>query len=359
MKRMPKPIESTRHEAAGWGGAFRVAIIGASSLKGKELKDVLSDRNFPAADVKLLDDEDSLGQVEAVGDEPTFIQSVLPEHLEHVDFTFFASDEAYTAKSWNLAKDAGSEIIDLSYALENHQGVALRAPWIEKEFGKEQKVELASAPVVIAHPASVVLALLLARVQQSARVRHVNATIFEPASEHGKRGMDELHDQTVNLLSFQQMPMAVYGTQVAFNLVRDYGEESKPATADIERRIAEHFRRITGGRVTVPSVMLLQAPVFHAHTFSIYIELESAVALEDFQRSLSGEHVELTRPLDNAPSNVNVAGQTQVQVAVRRDAVRENGYWIWAASDNLKIMATLAVECAEEMMATRPRGTVQ
>lgn len=359
MKKTTKSVESSRTEAAGWGGAFRVAIVGAGSLKGKELKDVLTDRNFPSGDIKLLDDEDNLGQMEAVGDEPTFIQSVLPEHLEHVDFTFFTSDEPYTAKTWPLVKGAGSDIVDLSYALENEPGVALRAPWIEKEFGLEHKVELVSTPVVVAHPAAVVLALLLARVGQAAKIRHANATVFEPASEHGKRGMDELHDQTVNLLSFQQMPMTVFGTQVAFNVVGAYGEESKPKMSEVQTRIADHFNRITGGRVTVPSLMLLQVPVFHAHTFSIYIELESPLSLEDFQRSLSGEHVEITRPLDNPPSNVNVAGQTQVQVIVKADTVRENGYWIWAASDNLKISATLAVECAEEMLATRPRGTVQ
>jgi aspartate-semialdehyde dehydrogenase len=359
MKRTAKTAEASRHEAAGWGGAFRVAIVGAGTLKGKELKDVIGERNFPSADVKLLDDEEVLGQIEAVGDEPTFIQSVLPEHMANVDFTFFASDEAYTAKTWTMAKDSGSEIIDLSYALEKHEGAVLRAPWTEKEFGVEQKVELASAPVVIAHPAAVVLALMLSRLQQNGKVRHAIATVFEPASEHGKPGMDELHDQTVNLLSFQQMPMTVFGTQVAFNVVGNYGDESKPTIADVERRITEHFKRITYDRIPMPSLMVLQAPVFHGHTFSIYVEMESELTVEDFQRALSGEHIEITRPLGESPSNVNVAGQTQVQVAVKSDPSHKNGFWIWAASDNLKISATLAVECAEQMMATRPRGTVQ
>ena len=75
-----------------------------------------------------------LAQLEAVGEEPTFIQSVLPEHLENVDFTFFASDENFTRRSWQMARKAGSDIIDLSYALENEKGVLLRAPWIEREL---------------------------------------------------------------------------------------------------------------------------------------------------------------------------------------------------------------------------------
>src|SRR5271166_6235894 len=149
---------------------FRVAIVGAGTLKGRELKDVLSDRNFPAQDVRLLDDDESLGQLEAVGEEPTFIQSVLPEHLENIDFTFFASDENFTRNTWKLARNAGSDIIDLSYALENEKGALLRAPWIEHELNIPPRVDFAVTPVAIAHPAAVVLALLMLRASKIGRI---------------------------------------------------------------------------------------------------------------------------------------------------------------------------------------------
>src|ERR1039458_6373092 len=89
---------------------FRVAIVGAGALKGRELKDVLGDRNFPAQDIRLLDDDELLGQLEAVGEETTFIQGVLPEHLENVDFTFFAADETLTRNTWPMARKQGSDI---------------------------------------------------------------------------------------------------------------------------------------------------------------------------------------------------------------------------------------------------------
>ncbi|HWR37690.1 MAG TPA: Asd/ArgC dimerization domain-containing protein [Clostridia bacterium] len=346
-------------EAIGWGGLFRVAVVGAATLKGKELKDVLSERNFPSNEVKLLDDEDALGTLENVGDEPTFIQSVLPEHLENVDFTFFASDEEFTARTWREARERGSEIIDLSYALENEPGVILRAPWIEDELGKPHPVELVTAPVVVAHPAAVVLALLTTRIEKLRHIEHASATILEPASERGKGGMDELHDQTVNLLSFQQMPTNVFGTQIAFNMVPGYGQESRPSLNQVEERIRRHFEKMCGDVAKAPSLMLLQAPVFHAHTFSIYIELQSPASLQEMETAIMGDHVEIARTFEDTPTNVNVAGQEQVQVLVRRDTQRENGFWIWAASDNLRITANMAVECAESMAATRPRGKVQ
>ena len=213
------------------GAKFLVAIVGAGTLKGKELKDVLTERNFPAGNIRLLDDEEALGQLESVGDEPSFIQSVTAEHLSGVDFTFFASEEAYTNKTWELARRAGSEIIDITYALDSPPEAVVRAPWLEQELGEGHPVELVTAPVVIAHPASVVLGLLMVRVHKHHKIRHANATVLEPASERGRRGMDELHEQTVNLLSFQQLPMIVFGTQVAFNVVPGYGEGSVPALA--------------------------------------------------------------------------------------------------------------------------------
>ncbi len=338
---------------------FRVAIVGAGTLKGRELKDVLSDRNFPAQDIRLLDDDESLGQLEAVGEEPTFIQSVLPEHLENVDFTFFASDESFTRNTWPMARKAGSDIIDLSYGLENVKGILLRAPWVERELGLGPRVDFTPAPVTIGHPAAVVLALLLLRARKVGSIARSIATIFQPASEYGKRGMDELHEQTVNLLSFQQLPKSVFDGQVAFNLIDRYGEKSLPSLNSVESRIQKHFRALVGDRLAVPSLMLLQAPIFHGHAFSVYLELEQAAQAEELTAALSGEHVDVLQSGDESPSNVNAAGQEQIQVFVRRDAQHPSGFWLWAASDNLRIAALTAVECAESMIAARPRGTVQ
>jgi aspartate-semialdehyde dehydrogenase len=347
------------NEGGHWGGMFRVAIIGAATLKGRELKEVLSDRNFPSTDVRLLDDEESLGQLQAVGEEPTFIQSVLPEHLENVDFTFFASDENFTRDTWKQVSDAGSDIIDLSYGLEGQPGVLLRAPWVERELGAAPKIDFSDAPVVVAHPAAIVLALLLLRAQKVGKIARSIVTILEPASEHGRRGMDELHEQTVNLLSFQQLPKGVFDAQVAFNVLDRYGEKATPPLSAVEARVERHFQSIVKGRVNPPSLLLLQAPIFHGHAFSLYVELENAAQNEELVAAVSGEHVDVLQGAEESPSNVNAAGQEQIQVFVRRDAQNANAFWLWVATDNLRISALSAVECAESMIASRPRGTVQ
>src|SRR5438309_10019734 len=272
---------------------YRVAVVGAAGLKGKELGEVLNQRNFPAGDIRLLDDDESLGQLEAVGDAATFIQALRAEQFEHVDFTFFACDESFTREHWRTARNAGSTVIDLSYALEDEKGIAIRAPWVEREMGSTMRADLEANSAVVAHLAAVVLALLLLRAQKAAQIQRVVATVFEPVSERGRRGMDELHEQTVNLLSFQEMPKRVFDVQVAFNMVSQYGAQAHTPLSSVEARIAQHLAHITQQKVRVPSLMLVQSPIFHGYIFSIYIELEREMPLKEFTQVFAGEHIAL------------------------------------------------------------------
>jgi aspartate-semialdehyde dehydrogenase len=338
---------------------YRLAIVGAGTLKGKEVAEVLSDRNFPSLDIKLLDDDESLGQLETVGEEISFIQSVRAEQFEHVDFAFFASDQECTRRTWKMARKAGSAIVDLSFALEDEPDAVVRSPWIERQLGQTLTLELQPGPSVIAHPAAVVLALLLLRLQKAGPVKRAVATVFEPVSEHGQNGMDELHEQTVNLLSFQQLPRNVFDTQVAFNMVTRYGEQSVPALAAVEHRVLKHYQRIAGKDAPLPSLLLVQAPIFHGHAFAIHVETSQPVDIGSVSQVLAGERVNITHAAEDAPSNVNAAGQGDVLVSIVPDANNANAFWLWAASDNLRIAAATAVECAETMAATRPRGKIQ
>jgi aspartate-semialdehyde dehydrogenase len=357
MSELVKPTPPSH--AAARGNLYRAAIVGAASLKGKEIAEMLNERNFPAVDVRLLDDDEALGQLESMGDEISFIQSVRAEQFEHVDFTFFASDEECTRKNWKRSRDAGSTIIDLSAALEDEEGARVRSLWVERERGQIAPPDLQPGPCVTAHPVAVTLALLLLRAGRAGAIRRVVATVFEPASEHGQRGMDELHQQTVNLLSFQPLPKDVYDTQVAFNMISRYGQKSQPALGSVEARILRHYQKIAGDDAPQPSLLLLQAPIFHGHALAVFLEMESSAGVEALAQALSGDHVTLPGPEDDPPSNVSSAGQGDVLLSLKSDPVQPNGVWLWVAADNLRISALTAVECAESLATTRPTGKIQ
>jgi len=367
------PVSKSAGSQADLGGTnlYRVAIVGAASLKGKEVAEVLRERNFPAVDVRLLDDDESLGQLEAVGDEINFIQSIRSEQFERVDFAFFASDPRSTRSNWKAASDLGDTIVDLSFALENEAGAGagtgaiIRSPWIERQTGNTGNIlvpQLQPGPVVVAHPAATVLALLALRAEKTgekaAKIERMIATVFEPASENGQKGMDEQHEQTVNLLSFQELPKNVYDIQVAFNMVARFGQRSQLALESVSQRIRKHYRQIARG-ATEPALQVLQAPVFHGHGFSIYLEMEKPVEIADLSQALAGEHVVVSTSPEEMPTSVSAAGQGDILVSVTADTNHKNGVWLWATTDNLRVAALTAVECAETMTASRPRGQIQ
>src|SRR6185437_16121285 len=160
--------------------SIKIAIVGAATIRGKELNETLANSAFASADFSLMDDESQIGQLEAVGDEVTFIQRIEPYAFDGMDYVFFAGSEEVTRKHWKAAHKAGASIIDLSSALENESGVLVRAPWLDKS-----RLSLNTPAVVPAHPVAVALGLLLARLRTLADITSASATVLEPASEYG------------------------------------------------------------------------------------------------------------------------------------------------------------------------------
>lgn len=347
---------------------FRIAIVGAASLRGKELNEALGESAFAAADFVLMDDEAALGQLEAVGEEVTFVQPITPTSFDRVDFTFFTGDPELTEKHWQAAAQAGSSIIDLSGALDKEAGAVICAPWLQNQSSEAEAslpspaLDLRTPAILSAHPAALALALLLSRAAQAGEVRAAFATVLEPASEYGRAAMDELHQQTVNLLSFQPLPKALYDSQIAFNLIPISGEEAKLDLAKSERRIRDHYAALSAGKLPGLAIQLIHAPVFHGYTFSIGIEFAQPLETGHLIAALSGEHVEVMQTEGDAPSNLAVAGQEEVLVRLR-PATPSDGpftrFWLWAAADNLKLTALNAVACALDLRRLRPQGQVQ
>jgi aspartate-semialdehyde dehydrogenase len=324
------PDKKNNPETPAWTGLLKVAIVGAAAIKGKEIKDALEERNFPARDILLLDEEHSLGQLESVAEETTFIQSVTRASFDSVDLVFFAGSQEFTRSNWQAARSAGCAVVDASYGLETDPAVPVRSPWLDKELeiASGPNVDLETTAVITAHPAATMLGMLLWRAHKTGAVKRSVASVFEPVSEQGKQGMDELHQQTLNLLNFHPLPKSIFDTQIAFNMMAAHGKEGKAPLADSEARILRHLKTITRSRMEMPAMQLLQAPVFHGYTMSIYLELDRKVAPADFALAFQGEHVTVINEADDQPNNVNAAGQETIGVVLRADASNPHGIFL-------------------------------
>ena len=340
---------------------YKIAIVGAATLLGKELKDALTESSLVTDEIALFDEDEGLGQLDQIGDEVTFVRAITADSFERLDFTFFCGTETLTRKHWREALRAGSTVLDLSGALDQETGVLVRSPWVGAQ---EAAADLFTPAVVPAHPAALALALLMERLQQAAPVQQAAATVLLPASEFGRAGMDELHQQTVNLLSFQSIPRETFDAQLAYNLLCGFGENAKASMVAVDSRIRRQYAALAGRRLPSLAIQTISAPVFHGHGFSIFAELERPLDLSALEDALSGDHVDLVLEDTDSPSNLAATGQNDVLVRLRlepgpRNANESSRVWLWAASDNLRLYAQNAVECALDLRRLRPQGTVQ
>jgi len=343
-------------------GMYRIGIVGAASLKGKELAGELEDSLLAASDFVLFDDDEAEGQVTSVGDEPAFIRRVEEGSFERMDFVFFACDAEETRVHWQAARRAGASIVDMTYALEDERGVLVRAPLALPAVAQKRDMgspNLETLAVVAAHPAAVMLVLVAARLQAAMAVTSLAATVIEPASEHGRAAMDELHEQTVSLLSARTVPREQYDAQIAFNLLPSLGGESKVKLGLTEERIAKHYARLGGGKLPPLDLELVQAPVFHGYVASVLVELGADATAMEVEEALVGEQVDVVAEESDPPSNLSAAGQEDIMVRVRGTGGSTRRFWLWLAADNLKLGALNAIACANELKKLRPTGKVQ
>jgi len=339
---------------------YKIAIVGASTLLGQEVREALSESALAAATLRLLDAEQARGQMEQVGDEISLVEVIAADSFEQVDFSFFCGTEELTRRWWKEALRAGSTVLDLTGALDQEPGVLVRTPWM----GVELSADLLTPAIVPAHPAALTLAMLLERLGEAAPVRLAAATVLQPASENGRAAMDELHQQTVNLLSFQGIPRDTFDAQAAFNLMTGVGEAAKISLSTVEAHIRHQVTQLLGHRAPALMMQLVQAPVFHGYTISLAVELERAVDLTVLDEVLNGDRMDLVLEDTDSPSNLAVTGQNDILVRLRpeRDGRNPNQarrLWLWVATDNLRMAAQNAIDCATDLRKLRPKGSVQ
>jgi aspartate-semialdehyde dehydrogenase len=345
----------------GHGILHRVAIVGASSLLGKELKQALEDRNFPASDVMLLDESVMAGTLTEAAGEPTFIRALEEDSFEGARFVFFTGTPADAERNWRTAQAAGATVIDLTGALSaaSSGSVAIASIPSLASVLPASGPNPSPTPVAYASPAApVIVACTLAAGFAKFPPQRIVLLLFPPVSDRDRAGIEELESQTASLLSFREIDRTVFDAQVAFNLLARHGEASKPRIEDVRAAIARDVVRYLAGRAPAPAIQLVQAPVFYGYAFAAYADLASSSPAESFgqlEAAFAGLGVKVAAPDDASPTNVSVAGESEIHLArIEPDPSVASGAWIWGVVDNLRLAATNAVRIAEELVAKLP-----
>lgn len=316
-----------------------IAIVGSTSLLGKELREMLEVGGLPIGKLTLLETEEYAGLLQEFAGEIQITQIISPKTFDEIDIAFFTCGpeimQAYVASGAKFPELT----IDLTQAGREGtmylQGIS--DPGLLKSRGY----------FVNPHPAAIVIARVLSRLHNTFGVHSAAVTVLEPASERGNTGVDELQEQTVNLLNFQQVSSKVFAGQLAFNILPE-----QAASERTESRILEQVAGILGKTFPQPTITAVQAPVFHSHAFSVFVQLLKHPSVEEIVSQLgqNGGGVTL-HDAANGPSPVEVVGTDTIHVGrVRRDLNHEGAYALWLVADNLRVAASNAILTAENIM---------
>ncbi|MGD0499141.1 MAG: Asd/ArgC dimerization domain-containing protein [Bryobacteraceae bacterium] len=329
-----------------------MALVGSETLLGREIRDSAAS-SAPEIDFRLIaGDETHAGSLTRFGDEPAILFDLAAASLADMRAVFLAGSEVSSRKAlefWD--RDPGAAVIDLTCVAEERPDARLRAPSVESE-----PESAGSAVYVVAHPAAIALALFFRGLSRRGAIRRSVVQILAPASEHGAAGVEELQGQTVSLLSFKNMPKAVFDAELGFNLLARYGEDAPASLEAAELRIERHLATLLalpgeGADAPMPSLRVVQAPVFHGYSFSAWVEFGGAPDIEALESGLASEWIEVRGRDVEPPTNVGQAGQRGVSVgAIAADRNAPGACWFWLVADNLRLAADNAVAVARQVV---------
>ena len=328
-----------------------VALVGSESLLGREVRDVAA-TSRPGFTLRLIAaGEEEPNRLTRQGDEAAIVSELTVDNLAGAGAIVLAGPAESSHRALELC--GGTPVIDLTGALEDRADARLRAPAVESDAEPEMG---AGEVHVVAHPAAIALALFLRRLHADFPIRRAVVEVLLPASERGAAGVEELQQQTVNLLSFKSLPKAVFDAQIGFNLLARYGEEAPVSLEDTELRIERHLATLLalagdGEGAPLPSLRAVQAPVFHGCSISAWVEFESSPGIDVLEETLATGLIEVRGQDVEAPTNVGCAGQSGIAVgAITPDRNNAEACWFWLVSDNLRLAAENAVALARQLV---------
>ena len=323
----------------------RIVIAGASSLVGAELKSLLEESRFADADFRLVDEDVAAGTLTEAGGEAAVIRPVEEGSFDRAQLVFFTGSPEFTRANFIAARQAKARVIDLSGGeLEQKRSVAWfpKLDWLlSRSFAKSaSSYEVPSA----AGTAGAMLALAL----HALHLKRISLVVFQPVSEAGRLGVEELETQTGQLLSFQGVGQPVFDAQVAFNMLDRYGAASRASLQSTQSRIRREVQACVASKGPLPAVQVVHAPVFYGTTFTACVEFDPPANFDRILEHCTQAGFAITPDSQPGPGNVVAAGEKSILLAKPvADPAYPGTWWFWGAADNIRLPAANAVKLAE------------
>ena len=332
---------------------YKVVVVGATGNVGREMLNILAERQFPTDEVVVLASRKSLGTEVSFGD--TTLKTL---DLDTFDFTgydiaFFAVGSEATKKYAPVAAEQGCIVIDNSSLYRYDPDVPLVVPEVNPEavLGYEKKN-------IIANPncSTAQMVVALKPLHDRAKIKRVVVSTYQSVSGSGKEAIDELWNQTKGVyVPGQEVAPKAYPKQIAFNVIPHIDVFMEDGTTKEEWKMVAETKKIVDPAIKVTATCV-RVPVFVGHSESINIEFEDFLdedEARDILREAPGIMVIDKREDGGYVTPIECVGDFATFISrIRQDSTIENGLNLWCVSDNLRKGAALnAVQIAETLGA--------
>jgi aspartate-semialdehyde dehydrogenase len=329
---------------------YRVAVVGATGNVGREMLQILSERQFPLDEVAALASSRSQGDIIDFGDGG---EELKVSNLDNFDFTgwdiaLFAAGSAVSKVHAPRAAAAGCTVIDNSSLYRMDPDVPLVVPEVNPEALAGYR-----ARNIIANPncSTAQMVVALKPLHDAAGIKRVVVSTYQSVSGSGKQGMDELFNQSRNIFVGDSVEPNFYPKQIAFNVIPHIDEFLDDGSTKEEWKMVVETKKILHPKIKVTATCV-RVPVFVGHSESINIEFEREIGAQEAQdilREAPGVMLIDKREPGGYVTPVECVGDYATFISrVREDPTVENGLNLWCVSDNLRKGAALnAVQIAE------------
>ncbi len=337
--------------------AYVVAVVGATGAVGEEMISTLEQREFPVEKLRLFASERSEGRTMSFDGRDFPVETLKTDSFAGVDIALFSAGGERSAHWAPVAVKAGCIVIDNSSQWRMDPEVPLVVPEVNAKDLKHHKG-------IIANPncSTIQMVVVLKPIHDAARIRRIVVTTFQSVSGTGKKAMEELGQQTADLLNLRQVQKSVYPHQIAFNCIPHIDAFLDNGYTKEEMKMAKETKKILGDESIGVTATAVRVPVFRCHSESLNIETDKKMTANEVRAVLAGAPgvIVYDAPEKNIyPLAIDVADKDDTYVGrIREDETIANGINLWIVSDNLRKGAALnAVQIAELLIAPAGRRT--
>ncbi|RWR46259.1 aspartate-semialdehyde dehydrogenase [Sinirhodobacter ferrireducens] len=330
---------------------YKVVVAGATGNVGREMLNILAEREFPADEVVALASRRSLGTEVSYGDKTLKTKDIEGFDFTGYDIALFAIGSEPTKKYAPIAASQGCVVIDNSSLYRYDPAIPLVVPEVNPEA-----VEGYKNKNIIANPncSTAQLVVALKPLHDRAKIKRVVVATYQSVSGAGKEGMDELWEQTKAVYNpTSEVPPKKFTKEIAFNVIPHIDVFMEDGSTKEEWKMVAETKKIVDPKIKLTATCV-RVPVFVGHSEAVNIEFEEFLdedEARDILREAPGVMVIDKRENGGYITPKECVGDYATFISrIRQDSTIDNGINLWCVSDNLRKGAALnAVQIAETL----------